>query len=314
MRLLSSETVPAPFRRQIQDEVPDLVWTESASVYPTREEVAEAEVVFGLVAADALPDSSPLRWIQYPFAGVPEALCARAQERGILVTNVSGIYDRTIAEHVLGVMLALARRFDCCFELQREECWAHPAFPYIEDLAGQTAAIVGMGSLGQAIGRLLGKMGMRVIGCRRTLRPTPYVDRLYPVESLPLMARAARWLVIATPLTARTRGLISREVLRSLPQGARVVNVGRGAVMDHSALRELLESRHLAGAALDVFPDEPLAKGNPLWSLPNTILTPHCSANPADGSTASAEVLLRNLHRYRAGEPLENVVDLAEGY
>ena len=134
------------------------------------------------------------------------------------------------------------------------------------------------------------------------------------MENLTQMVSESRWLILSLPLTDETRGLVSREILSRLPEGSRVINVGRGATMDYDALAELLRNGHLAGAGIDVFPEEPLGSDSPLWNLPNTLITPHCSGNPADRSSLPAEVLLRNLHRYRAGIPLENVVDPAQGY
>jgi phosphoglycerate dehydrogenase-like enzyme len=314
IRLLSSEEVAPRMLEQILREVPGVEWIASAGADATADELASADIAFGLVPAKAIPRGSRLRWIQYPFAGIARGVCERALEESIVITNVSGIYDRTIAEHVLAMMLYFARRLDICLELQREGIWAHPFNPYIEDLAGQTAAIVGMGSLGQAIARRLKFLGMRVIGARRSPRPTPHVDQLFERSDLPTIASQARWLILALPSTPETDGLVDRRVLASLPAGSRVINVGRGATLDHDALADLLHAGHLAGAGLDVLPDEPLSRESLLWRLPRTLITPHCSANPADASTLPAEVLLWNLHRFVSGEPLRNVVDCQRGY
>lgn len=314
LRLLTTEIVPERLRRQFHREIPELQWIQSRGEFVAEDELAHADIFFGLFPSETRIPPGRLRWIQYAFAGIPEWLCPQVIERDILLTNASGIYDRTISEHVVAVMLAMARRIDFYCELRTKRTWAHPVNPRIEDLAGSTAAIVGMGSLGQATARLLKQLGMRVVGCRRTPRWTPYLDQLFPVDRILEMVAQARWLVIATPLTRETRGLVSDAVLSAMPPGSRVVNVGRGAVLDTRALLHYLESSHLAGAALDVTEEEPLAPDHPLWTAPNVILTQHSSSNPADASTAAAELLLRNIHRYLDGETLENVVDPRRGY
>lgn len=314
VRLLSSETVPDDLHRQRLRELPAIDWNSTIGEYPTHDELADCDVFFGLLSPGTSLPAGRLRWIQYAFAGVPDWLCEQVIRRGIVLTNTSGIYDRTISEHVLALMLAMARRIDFYCGLREMRSWVHPVHPRIEDLAGATAAIVGMGSLGQAVARRLKGLAMRVIGCRRTPTVTPYVDRLYPVEDIVPMAAEARWLVVTAPLTRETRGLVSDAVLSALPYGSRVVNVGRGAVMDTQALLRHLESGHLTGAALDVTEEEPLPADHPLWTAPNVILTRHSSCNPADSSTAAVDLLLRNLHRFLAGEPLENVVDPHRGY
>ena len=312
--LASPEHVPEPVRTKILEEIPGLQWRRLPSEDPTPSDLEDVDVYFGLFRRPIDLPAQRLRWIQYPFAGVPEWLSRQALAKGIQLSNASGIYDQTIAEHVVGCMLALSRRFDSFFDWKLRRIWAHPVRPAVRDLAGSTAVVLGMGRIGRATARMLKFFAVRVVGCRRTPQPTPYADEIFPVEDLQSMVRRADWLIVAAPLTAETRGLASAGVLRALPPGARVVNVGRGPILDQAALVDLLRSGRLAGAALDVTNEEPIPYDDPLWTTPNLLLTQHSSCNPADASPAAAELLLRNLHRYAAGLPLENAVDLARGY
>lgn len=314
LTLASPEHVSEFVKRKILEEIPGLKWKRLPSDDPTPSDLGEVDVYFGLFRRPIDLPSDRLRWIQYSFAGVPEWLCRQALAKGIQISNASGIYDQSIAEHVVGCMLALSRRFESFIEWKKQRIWAHPVRPAVCDLAGSTAIILGMGRIGRATARMLRFFAVRIVGCRRTPQPTPYADEIFPVEDLQTMVRRADWLIVAAPLTPETRGLASADVLGALPRGARVVNVGRGPILDQSALVELLRSGRLAGAALDVTDEEPLPDDDPLWTTPNLLLTQHSSCNPADASPAAAELLLRNLHRRAAGLPLENAVDLARGY
>lgn len=312
--VLAIEPVSTAFVSKIGTEFPDIDWLDARTEAVQTQWLPTARIVYGRVLPERLPTARNLRWLHVPFAGLPIEFCAAAHAQKITVTNSSGIYNQSIAEHVLGLMIALAKRFDWFWQKQQESSWQPKPDPPLQDLRGGVVAIVGAGRIGQAVARLCRACGMQTLGCRRTPRPTPFFDRIVGAEQLVEMASSADWLVSAVPWTIRTGGMINAAVFAALKPGARFISISRGAVVDEAALIAALQSGRLAGAGLDVTVAEPLPASSPLWRQPNVIITPHVAGNVANDSTAAAELFLRNLHNYRAGLPLENVVDLEEGY
>jgi phosphoglycerate dehydrogenase-like enzyme len=182
-------------------------------------------------------------------------------------------------------------------------------------IAGRTVAIVGVGRIGGEVARLARRFGLRVVGVRRSGRPHRWVHRMFPTRSLRAALRQADFVVVTTPLTPETRGLIGARELDCLPRHAGLVNLGRGAVVDYEALSARLRTRRLAGAVLDVFPEEPLPPASPIWSTPNVILSPHCAVDDGRAYVPRClDIFFDNLRRYLGGRPLRNVVDRAQGY
>jgi phosphoglycerate dehydrogenase-like enzyme len=303
---------------------------------------AVARVEIAYFSGDVFPARSPaffaaalgaakLRWLHVFNAGVDHPIFARFVDRGVLLTASPGSNAVPIAHSAIAGLLALARRFPAFARAQRERRWigpdargaesarGEPATPGIDlppDLDTQTLLVLGLGGIGTEIARLGRALGLRVIGARRS-RP-PYgsavaVDEWAPPERLPELLPRADWLAIACPLTDATRGWIDARMLALLPDGACVLNVGRGEIVDEAALvAELTPGRtgqaRLGGAYLDVFQVEPLPQDSPLWSLPNVIVTPHASSISAGSQARQAEMFLANLARFARGEPLADVV------
>ncbi|MFO0947052.1 MAG: NAD(P)-dependent oxidoreductase [Planctomycetota bacterium] len=164
-------------RQRIETEIPGIDWLDSSN---PRESLARAEVVFGLLKPEYFELAHGLKWLQLPIAGVTPELCDWASKRQLLLTNVRGIYNQTVGEHCLALMLALARRLDLLFHQQASRDWLSPKDPPIRDLSGTTVAILGTGNIGRGIARLCQGFGMRVLGCRRTPKQTPFVDQFFP--------------------------------------------------------------------------------------------------------------------------------------
>jgi phosphoglycerate dehydrogenase-like enzyme len=182
-------------------------------------------------------------------------------------------------------------------------------------IAGKTLVIVGVGALGGAAARLAKGFGMRVLGVSRSGKPNRLVERMYRTSELRKVLPKADFVLVTTPLTAETKGMIGRKELDLLPRHAGLVNLGRGAVIDNDALVEKLARRELKGAVLDVFPEEPLPPGSPLWSAPNLIMSPHCAVDDAESYADRAlDIFIDNVERYLAGRKLVNVVDTRLGY
>lgn len=260
-----------------------------------------------------------LRWIHLPSAGVDHALFPELLASDVAITHTRGVHDDGMAEHAIGVMLAFARQLHRSRDAQRERRWAQrdlwTASPSFESLAGSTLAIVGYGSIGRAVARRARALGQTVLGVRRRATAGDAdAHEVHGADALDAVLRRADWVLLLAPLTDATRGLLSRERIALLRPGARVVNLGRGALVDEPALIEALRAGRLAGAALDVCAEEPLPEASPLWDLPSVILTPHVSGLGPRYWERVLEPFAANLRRHLDGEPLADVVDRRAGY
>ena len=279
-------------------------------------EIEQYEVLFGHPAPGLLKKADKLRWLCSDFAGVEKYLPEEIWPRpDCLLSNASGAYGTTISEHIVMVLLMLLRRMPEYQSAMAERAW--PCLTPIRSLTGSRVVVLGTGDVGRSAARRLRALGAAVTGvCRSGRAEEPAFDRVLPVGQLNELLPQADALVMALPATAETAGVLSRERIALLGPQALVVNVGRGSAIDQPALVEALTARRLAGAALDVMEPEPLPPDHPLWQCPNTILTPHVSGNMALGLTCDLDVdmFCRDLGRYAAGEPLENLVDRGRGY
>lgn len=258
---------------------------------------------------DKLLAAPSLRWVQLHSAGADRPVFLQLHERGVTLTTASGANADVVAQTVVAGLLALARRFPQLMAAQREKRWASlmgGALP--RDLSGQQATIVGWGPIGQHVCRLLEAFGLRVAVVRSNASAPGTAPEAVAFEQLTQLLPTTDWLVLACPLSDRTRGLVNAQALALLPAGAHLLNVARGEIVDENALVEALRNGRLAGAFLDVFTHEPLQQESPLWSLPNVIATPH-SAGLSDGNADRvADIFLANLRRRVAGEPMVNTV------
>lgn len=255
------------------------------------------------------PQAGRLRWVHAASAGVDTVVFPELAASDVVVTNTRGVLDDCIAEWVLGVMLVFAKDLGTTFELQRERCWHHRDS---ERLAGKRVLVVGAGSIGGAVARLCRAAGTRVEGVARAPRSgDPDFDRVVAPDELRTALSTADFVVVCAPHTVETRGMIGAPELAALPPGARLINVGRGPVVDERALLDALRSGRLAGAALDVFDEEPLPADHPLWAMDQVIVSPHMAGDFAGWEKAFSAVFVENFRRWTRGEPLLNVVDKA---
>ncbi|MDB5730368.1 MAG: putative D-2-hydroxyacid dehydrogenase, partial [Variovorax sp.] len=254
---------------------------------------------------DGLLNAPSLRWLHIHSAGADRLIYLDLRQRGVEVTTSSGANAGVVVQTALAAMLALARRFPQLMTAQRDRRWAPlmgSGLP--RDLAGQTAVIVGWGPIGQGLGALLRMLGLRVRVVRGSSAPVDRGTETVTFEDIGRVLPQADWLVLACPLTSRTRHLIDAAALALLPPDAQLVNVARGEVVHEAALIDALRAGSLAGAYLDVFEQEPLSAASPLWSLDNVIVTPH-SAGHSDGNEKRvAALFLDNLGRWHRGESL----------
>jgi phosphoglycerate dehydrogenase-like enzyme len=258
----------------------------------------------------AVRKASQLKWLHVFNAGVDHPIYAETLARGVRLTTSSGSTAEPIAQTAIAALLMLARNFPRWLAAQRRHEWDPMRAPELpRDLRGQTALVLGLGSIGRQIARLAHALGLYVIGVRRSARqPDDPVDEVHPPSRLPQLLPSSDWLVIACPLTRETRGLVNAALLAKLPRGARVINVARGEIVDEAALVSALASGHLAGAYLDVFEREPLPADSPLWDMPNVLISPHNSAAAAGNDDRVYRIFLENLRRWHRGQPLVNEV------
>ena len=278
----------------------------------------EAEVAFGGFSIDrlrsVLAGLPKLRWVHTFSAGVDRHVPVMATYERVLLTNNSGAYDVPIAEHVIAMIFAAAKRVPEHLAAQGRHEWQRET-PHAE-VRGQTLVILGMGSIGSELARLASGVGMRVVGVRRDAgRPGgPGVDRIVPPDRFIEVAGEADYLAVTAALTPQTRGMVSAEVLRALKPTAWVINIARGPIVDEAALAAALKEKRIGGAALDVFETEPLPATSPLWDCAYAILTPHISNSSPRVRERSLALVAENVRRFKAGEPLLNVVDRTVGY
>lgn len=255
-----------------------------------------------------------LRWIHSAAAGIDRIATPMVRERGIVVSNARGVFSRPIAEYVVMMCLAIARRLPQLLELQRERTW-QPLRG--RELGALTVGVVGYGSIGAEVARLLEPFGTRVMATRR--HPERGAGEASNVSLLGLdrldeLLRTADVVVVAAPLTDETAGLIGAEQLGQMREDAWLINIARGRLIDELALRRALEAGWIGGAVLDVFSEEPLPEDSPLYGTPNLVITPHTSWASDRVAERTVELFVENLHLDAAGESLRNLVDLDAGY
>jgi len=283
----------------------------------TPQEIAAADATIGVCSAEVLAQAKQLQWIQWPAAGVDRCVQQPGlHERHLLLTNLQRTMGPSMAEHVLGMMLALSRHFEYFMRQQQEAHWAREdATPQLADLDGKTVLVVGLGGIGTEVARRAHALGMRVTATRASGRNGPdYVSYVGLPDELLKLARDADFVVNCTPLTPETTGIFNREFFETLKPGAYFISVGRGRSTVTADLIAALKNGRVAGAGLDVVDPEPLPADSPLWHLPNVIITPHVSADTSVSQEQRNAVLVENLRRYAAGEPMLSVVDIERGY
>lgn len=279
------------------------------------------------------PEQVPnLRWLQFHWAGIDHAVQAPLlAEPELLITTLSGAAVSQISEYVLMMLLALGHRMPEMISMQKQAKWPHKRWESFSpsELRGSVVGIVGYGSIGRQIARLLYVFGARVLATKRdVMHPedsgyTPagmgdpqgdFVHRLYPPQAIVSMLRECDFVVITVPLTPETSRMISAKELAAMKPTAFLVDVSRGGVVEHGALIDALVEQRIAGAALDVFPEEPLPAESPLWKLSNVLLSPHISGYASVYERRAVKLFCENLHRYLVGDNLLNLYDVQLGY
>jgi len=309
--VLHSADLPPDLDERVAAAAPDArICYSTAPELPGSLPGADALLVWDFTIGDAVRTSwsaaDRLRWVHTASAGVDRLIFAEMVASDVVITNSRGVFDTAMAEYVLGLVLAFAKDLPRTLRLQDQREWRHRE---TETIAGRTAVVVGGGPIGAAIAALLGAAGMRVRLVGRRARAG-----VHAAEELPGLLGDTDYLVLAAPLTEQTKGMANAATLALLPPHARLINVGRGALVVEDDVVAALAAGRLAGAALDVFGTEPLPPDSPLWTLPGMIVSPHMSGDAVGWRESLVGLFTDNLARYRAGQPLRNVVDKTHGY
>jgi phosphoglycerate dehydrogenase-like enzyme len=272
------------------------------------EAMQSAELLIGweLPRKDLRERAPRLRWVHFTGAGLEHLAPFDWIPEGVVLTNNSGVHAPKMAEYAEMAILMLANRVPFHVTNQRQARWQQ-FFP--APVTGKTLLIVGVGAMGGAAAARARRLGLRVLGVRRTGKPHRHVDRMFRPEALDRLLPEADFVLVTAPLTPATRGLLGRRQLDLMKPEAGLINMGRAGIVDYDALADKLTRGELAGAILDVFDPEPLPSTSPLWHTPNLIMTPHCSSDAPDYADRTLDLFFENFRRYLAGRPLRNEVD-----
>jgi len=314
----------------IKQNMPDSSsFVQSRDVEVIRQLAPEVEILAGWIDPAWLYEMPKLRWAQQWGAGANWLMShPDLRQAAFILTNAVGVHAVQISEHVFAMILAFARNLPNAIAAQSAGVWArvkHPSEPLdtpfafssgdLFELADQTLLILGAGAIGERVAKLAQAFDMHVIGMRRNPEKTsPYVDEMVGPGRLREVLGSADFVVNALPLTTATKHLLGADELAAMKRSAYLVNIGRGSTVDESALINALQINAVAGAALDVFEEEPLPDSSPLWTMPNVLITSHYSGASPRYHERAVEIFLDNLQRYQNGLPLRNVVDKQAGY
>jgi D-2-hydroxyacid dehydrogenase (NADP+) len=310
--------MPPRFVDQLRSEFPHHTFLEAWDRDTLRRLLPEADVAFTpFIDRDVFASASRLRWVQSPAAGVGNLMFPALLASAVVLTSARGIRARSMAEHVLGVTIALARLLPAALRAQAGHRWAQEELERgARTLQGLQMGIVGLGAIGLEVVKIAAPFGFRIAAIRRRAgEPRPDgVDVVWTPDRLPDLLAQSDVVVLAAPHTPETKRLIGRAEIGRMKHGALLVNVARGKLVDDEALIEALRDGRLGGAALDVFSEEPLDAASAYWDLPNVIVTPHTSGAMQDYWTPLVALFAENLRRFEKSEPLLNVVDKVAGY
>ena len=312
--------VPDAHVERLRREFPHHVFMHAHTEDEVAAHLDQAEIAFSSELREPhFLAAKRLVWVHSPAAGVGGLLSATVRQGPVALSNSRGMSGETIAEHVLGLTLALFRKFPLAMRAQRAHEWTQDEAmtpPPLRMIKGTEVLLIGVGGIGAACAVRFAALGARVTGVRRRANADvpPGVSAVHPASQLMQVLPAAEVVVIAAPQTSATQGMLGREQLAVMRRDAVVINVSRGKLVNEAALVEALWDGSIAGAGLDVFEHEPLDPASPLWDLPNVIITPHTSGFRPDHWDAATDLFAENLRRFDRGEPLLNVVDKGAGY
>ncbi len=313
-------TLPTALIDGLRGDFPEVEFLSPRDRAEAEAALPTVDVIYGWVLRESnFALAKRLRWVHVSAAGVGPMLFPALVESNVVLTNGRGLHAISMAEHALAAIFGFARKLHLARDLQRARRWSQEGLwlepPPLAQVHGSTLGIVGLGEIGRALALRARALGMRVLAVRRhpTDDPAP-ADVQWGLDGLEELLAGSDWVVLCPPLTPATQGLLSRARIALLKPGAVLVNLGRGQLVDETALIEALREKRIAGAALDVFEEEPLPALSPIWELDNVILTPHVSGLGPFYWERAVEQFAANLRRWLEGRALVNVVDKRAGY
>ncbi|MDR0268342.1 D-2-hydroxyacid dehydrogenase [Paenibacillus sp.] len=284
--------------------------------------IKHAEIIAGwskTIAEHVLQEDSQLKWVQTWSAGVDTLPLERLRDKGVMLTNASGVHATPIAESIFAMMLSFSRQLHTAVRNQLHKKWdsnlSAPGLHTLGEISGKTLVIAGVGEIGRETARLAKAFGMRVIGVRRSNKPEQNVDEMYSMEGLHEALGQGDYIVNVLPLTGETRHIFNASTWKAVKKGACFINVGRGPTVDTASLINALNSGQISGAALDVFEEEPLPSDHPLWVMEQVIITPHVAGSNDRYTERVVDIFTENVKAYAQGKnPPRNLVDYGRMY
>ena len=284
-------------------------------------DLREAEIIFTFsLRPEQFAAAKHLRWIHAATAAVHQFQYPSLTESGVILTNSREVHGLVVAEHVMALIFALAKKIPQAVRLQQKRTWGQTEIwnsaVHPRDLAGSTLGLIGLGSIGSRVAQMAHASGMRIVAVRQHVEKErlPGVEEVFSFANLDALLRQSDFVVVAAPLTTDTQGLINEQRLAAMKPSAYLINVGRGPEIDEVALADALRNAQIAGAALDVFEKEPLPEDSPLWDLENLLITPHTAGLSENLWRRHYDLFSDNLRRYLSKQPLRFVVDKRAGY
>ena len=312
---------PEWFTARLRTDFPQLEIVHLTSYDQVASELPEADIaVTWSLRPEQFALARKLRWIHSPAAAVHLLMFPELIDSGEVVTNAREVHGPVVAEHVIALIFALARKVPAAVRLQQEHIWGQELLwrqsPRPREVAGATLGLVGLGSIGREVARKASALGMKVVAVREnpTKEEPQNIQQVYSPDQLDQLLQQSDFVVLAAPVTAATQGMINAERFSQMKPDAHLINVGRGPLIDEAALIDALSNHKIAGAALDVFTEEPLPANSHLWDLPNLLITPHSAGLTEKLWERHYSLLSGNLRRFLAGEPLLSQVDKKRGY
>ena len=313
--------VPAWFPEGVRTEFPQVEVEHRTSYEGAESHLRDCEILLAFsLRPEDFESAQNLRWIHTPTAAVHQLLFPELVRSDVVLSNAREVHGPVVAEHVIALVFALAKKIPQAARLQQKHVWGKSTIwndgPRPREVAGATLGLIGLGGIGRAVARMASTLGMRVIAVREhpeKERPQG-VDAVYASGQINDLLSQSDFVVVATPLTEATRGLINADRLAAMRPDAYLINVGRGPHVDEAALADALRNHRIGGAALDVFDQEPLPADSPLWDLENLLITPHTGSLTEKLWQRHYAVFSENLRRYLTREPLLFTVDKLKGY
>lgn len=311
---------PAWIRERLQQDFPGHQVIQLQNYDHVPEEIADTDVFIGWsLRPQQFVAAGKLRWIHSPAAAVHQLMFPELVRSNVVVTNSTGIHGPVVAEHAIAVLLASAKRLPQAMQYQAKKFWSQDQLwherPRPREVADATVVVIGMGSIGREFTTRARALGMKVLAVRENPGKGPDgADEVFNPGELDQVLPRADYVLLCTPVTPATAAIINAARLKLMKSDAYLINVGRGPLVNEAALLQALKDRQIAGAALDVFNEEPLPPDSPFWSLDNILITPHTAAVTERLWERHYRLIAENMRRFLAGKPLLNEVDKTRGY